>query len=339
MVEDPFGFNRQGGGNHSLYAFDAAQPFPPGGCPNCDDDGVLGNATAIRLLGIRGGAIVADETFPLTSSLQHFVLTDPDWLNVSRVVFENRGSDAVGDEEDGLAVIDNILAGTDAVDDDSDGVINLHEQLLGTNPLLPNTLQLSEGATGFFEERIALANPTTEVADVELTFSVRKETGGRPVVPGDNTVLPRARQTGHRERGHGELVSSASLNVSTVKSTTTRGSRRGTHDDLDTRAATAMAGTPARPFSRRARRGTSPRATPVVRYLHPGRQRQPGGGRHGDVPARGCHDDREDVHRAAEMRADRVRQRSQERCGPAAAGNSFSTVIRALPHASSARCT
>ena len=121
-------------------------------------------------MGIRGGAIVADETFPLTSTLQHFVLTDPDWTNVSRVVFEPKGNDGLGTVEAGVAVIDNIVAGTDAVDDDSDGVINLHEQLLGTDPLLPNTLQLSEGATGFFKTRLAVVNPGVGVAEFALTL-------------------------------------------------------------------------------------------------------------------------------------------------------------------------
>ena len=46
-------------------------------------------------------------------------------------------------------------------DDDGDGVDNLHEFQLGTDPLLPNILQLSEGATGFFKTRLAVAIPTS----------------------------------------------------------------------------------------------------------------------------------------------------------------------------------
>ena len=82
-TEDAFGFNRQGGGNHSIYSFEAGHAFPPGGCLTCGDPGdVLPNATGIRVVGIRGGAIVADEMFQLTSSFQKFTLTDPDWVNV-----------------------------------------------------------------------------------------------------------------------------------------------------------------------------------------------------------------------------------------------------------------
>ncbi len=55
-------------------------------------------------------------------------------------------------------------------DDDGDGILNKDEYALGTNPLIPNTLSLSEGATGFFTERLALANPDSAPADVTLTF-------------------------------------------------------------------------------------------------------------------------------------------------------------------------
>jgi hypothetical protein len=55
-------------------------------------------------------------------------------------------------------------------DDDGDGVSNIQEYALGTNPLVPNTMTLSEGATGFFTTRIALANPDSVAADATLTF-------------------------------------------------------------------------------------------------------------------------------------------------------------------------
>jgi hypothetical protein len=55
-------------------------------------------------------------------------------------------------------------------DEDGDGLTNAQEYALGTNPLIPNVLNLSEGATGFFTERIALANPDSAPADVTLTF-------------------------------------------------------------------------------------------------------------------------------------------------------------------------
>ena len=47
---------------------------------------------------------------------------------------------------------------------------NLAEYQAGTHPRLSNTWTLPEGATGFFAERLALANPDSTPADVTLTF-------------------------------------------------------------------------------------------------------------------------------------------------------------------------
>jgi hypothetical protein len=55
-------------------------------------------------------------------------------------------------------------------DEDGDGVTNLQEYQRGTHPRLSNTWTLAEGATGFFNERLALANPDPTPADVSVTF-------------------------------------------------------------------------------------------------------------------------------------------------------------------------
>ena len=99
-------------------------------------------------------------------------------------------------------------------DDDGDGVDNLHEFQQGTDPTLPNVLQLSEGATGFFETRLAVANPNPEAA--EFTVSLLTD-AGQPVT--------RAYGLPAQQRltiDLGELVGGVGAGVSTVI-TTTRG--------------------------------------------------------------------------------------------------------------------
>ena len=56
---------------------------------------------------------------------------------------------------------------------------NLAEFQAATDPTVPNTWNLSEGATGFFRERIAVANPGTEPADITVTY-LRES--GAPIV-------------------------------------------------------------------------------------------------------------------------------------------------------------
>ncbi|MPY86472.1 MAG: hypothetical protein GEU99_00945 [Luteitalea sp.] len=57
-----------------------------------------------------------------------------------------------------------------AGDEDADGVNNLAEYRSGTDPRVPNRWIFSEGATGFFEERIAVANPGVAPAEFEVKF-------------------------------------------------------------------------------------------------------------------------------------------------------------------------
>lgn len=81
--------------------------------------------------------------------------------------------------------------GDASVDTDGDGFTNLAEYQNATNPLIPQTWNLSEGATGFFSERIAIANPDTDTAEITVTFL--RETG-TPIVR-DYTVAPLGRLT------------------------------------------------------------------------------------------------------------------------------------------------
>lgn len=64
-------------------------------------------------------------------------------------------------------------------DPDGDGVTNLSEFQGGTDPTLPNVWNLSEGATGFFGERLAIANPGVDPATVQVTFL--REGGAPPI--------------------------------------------------------------------------------------------------------------------------------------------------------------
>ncbi len=54
-------------------------------------------------------------------------------------------------------------------DADGDGVTNQEEFDRGTSPLVPNRWELAEGSTGFFTERIALANPENRAAIARVT--------------------------------------------------------------------------------------------------------------------------------------------------------------------------
>jgi hypothetical protein len=74
-------------------------------------------------------------------------------------------NNGLGDSFEAAYGVSNGLA-----DEDGDGVANLEEYYRGTSPRLSNTWTLAEGATGFFAERLALANPDPAPADVTVTF-------------------------------------------------------------------------------------------------------------------------------------------------------------------------
>jgi hypothetical protein len=63
-------------------------------------------------------------------------------------------------------------------DPDGDGVTNMDEFLNGTDPFIPNTWLLAEGATGSFRTRLALTNPGTDTAEITVRFLPQ---GGTPI--------------------------------------------------------------------------------------------------------------------------------------------------------------
>ena len=64
-------------------------------------------------------------------------------------------------------------------DPDGDGVSNLDEFRNGTDPFIPNTWTLAEGATGIFRTRLAITNPGTDTAEITVRFLPQ---GGTPIV-------------------------------------------------------------------------------------------------------------------------------------------------------------
>jgi hypothetical protein len=63
-------------------------------------------------------------------------------------------------------------------DPDGDGVTNMDEFLNGTDPFIPNTWLLAEGATGSFRTRLALTNPGTDTSEITVRFLPQ---GGTPI--------------------------------------------------------------------------------------------------------------------------------------------------------------
>jgi hypothetical protein len=101
-------------------------------------------------------------------------------------------------------------------DADGDGVSNLAEYQAGTNPLTSNVWSLSEGATGFFNQRLALANPDSAPADVTVTYL---RPGGQPPITRLYSLLPYGRLTVNVN----EIAGLRSNEVSTVVTTNNGG--------------------------------------------------------------------------------------------------------------------
>jgi hypothetical protein len=106
----PFSLIRQGGvSNLALFSFQASQvwemPPDPILCPPSEAD--CQNAVTLEVYGLRGGVVVAFNSFALSYGFQTFALTDPedDWANVARVVFNPLSAPG----QPGVVAVDNIL--------------------------------------------------------------------------------------------------------------------------------------------------------------------------------------------------------------------------------------
>jgi hypothetical protein len=126
LAADPFSLSKQGGGFIGVHSFEAWGVFPPGGCGNpCTGNGTtIMNATSLQVVGFRSGVQVVQQTFPISMTIQTFVLTDPLWFNVGRVVFIPL--DAGGNPSTSIVAMDNIQVqyaeNSVASDFDGDGV-------------------------------------------------------------------------------------------------------------------------------------------------------------------------------------------------------------------------
>jgi hypothetical protein len=105
--DEAFSLTAQSGGFFRLTSIDAGPVFPTAGCPSdCQSGEGAANTTATRLFvgGVRGNTLVVVEELTLSADFQTFVLSSPDFANVSRVLF------VAVNEVDGrsVAAIDNI---------------------------------------------------------------------------------------------------------------------------------------------------------------------------------------------------------------------------------------
>jgi uncharacterized protein YkwD len=160
------------------------------------------NTVAWEPVGIASGAGMVDQ--PIAVTIQNvmvggmaanysYTVTIIDPAVVPPVDTVDTDGDGLTDSwERQFGLSPNSAAGNDGAtgDLDDDGVTNLAEFQAGTDPTLPNTVNLPEGATGFFQERIAVANPGTDTATFTVTFLPES---GSPVA--QTYTLPGQRRT------------------------------------------------------------------------------------------------------------------------------------------------
>ena len=109
-------------------------------------------------------AVVSDSS---TNSLARWS-TGPVRIERALTPFIDGDTDGMADDWESRYGVD-----APAGDEDGDGVRNLDEFRNGTDPLLPNRWVLPEGATNFFTERLALANPGPVPATVDVKYLLK----------------------------------------------------------------------------------------------------------------------------------------------------------------------
>ena len=176
----------------------------------------------------------------------------------------------------------------------------------GTHPRLSNTWTLPEGATGFFAERLALANPDSTPADVTLTFL--RPAPSTPITR-TYSLLPYGRTTVDVNA----IAGLGQADVSTVITANTGGvvaERTMFWGDQfyggHTGKAIERTGTHVVP-----RRG---RRQQLLHDLHPaGQPRQHAGNGDGDVPARAVGHGHQELQRAGQLAGDHLHERGPGR--------------------------
>jgi hypothetical protein len=139
----------------------------------------VGNVTTATLTSLKGG-----QTYYIAiRALNSDGLNSPTSAEVSAVVPLTSPSGETLDQWKNRFAISDMNA-----DPDGDGVTNMDEFLNGTDPFIPNTWLLAEGATGSFRTRLALTNPGSDTAEITVRFLPE---GGTPItqqysVPGQS---------------------------------------------------------------------------------------------------------------------------------------------------------
>ena len=173
-ADEPFSVVTSSGSPYRLYTFEASQIFGSGGCilPGCD----VADATVLHVGGFRGGVLVAVASFTLTPNFQTFVLNDPDWMGVTRVVFVP--VDANFDR--GLVAIDNIRTSRAPSDFDGDGRsdITVFRPSTGTWFTLETTSGLTSGSIHAFGLSTDVPAPGDYDGDGRTDIAVYRPSNG-----------------------------------------------------------------------------------------------------------------------------------------------------------------